>query len=102
MTTPDQLAAIARSLKAHGSGRANVARLAKLFNVTEESITGAVARAGESNGSPAPTETAPAVNPVVLDRAQRFQREVIAAEAKPITSASTQDIENLIAAAMPR
>ena len=40
-----QLDAIARSLKAHGTGPENIARLAKLFHVSEESIASAVALA---------------------------------------------------------
>jgi hypothetical protein len=97
-----QLDAIARNFRDHGTGAANVARLARLFRVTEESLTGAVALANATSAETV-TETAPATtDPVLLDRATRFARDVVAAEAKPLPSASTADLEALLAAAMPR
>ena len=99
-----KLDAIARGLKAHGTGRKNVARLAALFGVTEESVSDAIALANAPYSEGAVTESAAPdgarapVNPVTLDRAQRFQREVQAAQAKPITSTTTQDLEALTAA----
>jgi hypothetical protein len=100
MPTTPQLEAIARSLKAHGTGTANVARLARLFHVTEESLAGAVKLANAPSPK-AVTETAPTTtDPVLLERARRFQGEVITAEAKPIESASIADIEAMLAAAV--
>jgi hypothetical protein len=41
-------------------------------------------------------------DPVLLDRARRFQAEVVKAESRPLTSTSTQDLEALLAGSMPR
>ena len=51
-----KLHAIARGLKDHGTGPANVARLAALFGVTDESVTGAIALA-EANTAKAVDES---------------------------------------------
>jgi hypothetical protein len=107
MTTPTtslgsaKLDAIARGIKAHGSGVANVKRLATLFNVSEESIADAIAVANAPHTESGPEPTVK-VSPVLLDRATRFQHEVIAAQAKPLSSASTADLENMLAAAVSR
>ncbi len=45
-----------RGLKDHGTGPANVARLAALFGVTDESVTGAIALA-EANTAKAVDES---------------------------------------------
>lgn len=72
-----QLAAIAHNLKSHGTGPANVARIAKLFHVTEESLAGAVTLAKATRAKPvtesAVSEAPANVSPVALDRAQRFR-----------------------------
>ncbi|HVA09835.1 MAG TPA: hypothetical protein VNG12_24170 [Acidimicrobiales bacterium] len=105
--TPQQLEAIARNLNAHGTGPANVARVAKLFGVAESSLAGAIKLIKNAAPAPTVTEAAPAIRSsaaaaYAVPRVLQFKNEVDRIDILPMSSLNAGELATLVAARMSR
>jgi transposase-like protein len=105
--TPGQLEAIARNITAHGTGPANVARVAKLFGVADSSLAEAIKLGNNAAKTSTVTEAVPVTAPSAaaahsVPRVLEFKNEVDRIDGLPMASLNAGELATLVAARMTR